>query len=91
MSLTAAPRKLWQNADPSWTNIDKFRRQVNLKRGLNLRDFGDLHAWSTNPQTAPDFWIDLFEYEQMKPGVQPTKALRHAVRIGVFFPRCETF
>ncbi|EXJ61493.1 acetoacetate-CoA ligase [Cladophialophora psammophila CBS 110553] len=78
MSNTSTPRILWQNADPSQTNMDKFRRQVNEKRGLALRNFADLHAWSTDPRTASDFWIDLFQYEQIKPGVQPTKAIRRA-------------
>ncbi|OAL22384.1 acetoacetate-CoA ligase [Fonsecaea nubica] len=75
MSKTLAPRKLWQHADPSQTNMDIFRRRVNASRGLNLRNFADLHAWSTDPRTAPDFWVELFQYEQIKPGIVPTKAM----------------
>lgn len=79
MADVVAPRKLWQNADPSQTNIDKFRRQVNSRRGLALKNYADLHAWSIDPRTASDFWADLFGFEELS---------KHALPIeGLVFPR----
>ncbi|OAG36009.1 hypothetical protein AYO21_09802 [Fonsecaea monophora] len=73
MAIVAAPRKLWQNADPTQTNMDKFRRQVNSKRRLALKDYAELHAWSIDPRTASDFWADLFEFEGLAKHALPIK------------------
>lgn len=75
MADVVAPRKLWQNADPSQTNIDKFRRQVNTRRQLALKNYADLHAWSIDPRTASDFWAELFEFEGLSRHAVPTKGL----------------
>ncbi|KIW77604.1 hypothetical protein Z517_10050 [Fonsecaea pedrosoi CBS 271.37] len=73
MANVAAPRKLWQNADPTQTNMDKFRRQINSKRRLALKDYAELHAWSIDPRTASDFWADIFEFEGLAKHALPIK------------------
>lgn len=52
---------------------------MNRKRRLNLRNYAELHSWSTDPQTAGDFWVDLFEFEQLKKGLNPTKSMADLV------------
>lgn len=79
MSKAITPRRLWQNADISQSNMDKFRRQVNTNRSLALENYSDLHAWSTNPRTASDFWVELFEFENLKDGFRPSKAMDQSV------------
>lgn len=71
---TKHPDVLWVHPHTEQTNMDKFRRWVNTKRKINLRNYEDLHAWSTSRVTAEDFWIDLFQYEGLKPGIIPTRA-----------------
>ncbi|KAJ9634875.1 hypothetical protein H2204_006109 [Knufia peltigerae] len=61
---TKHPDVLWVHPHTEQTNMDKFRRWVNTKRKINLRNYEDLHAWSTSRVTAEDFWIDLFQFLQ---------------------------
>lgn len=78
-SHTPAPKKIWSPKDVTKTNIDIFRRYVNSRRGLQLQNSRELQAWTTNPRTAPDWWLELFEFEKLKPGVTPTLSLHSAV------------
>lgn len=54
--------------------MEKFRCWINAKRKLDLKNYEGLHAWSSNRRTAEGFWIDLFEYEGLKPGATPARA-----------------
>ena len=65
---------LWCPPDASATNIDRFRRRINSRKGLDLKNYQDLHAWSTNPETAAEFWIELFTYQNLQAGVVPLRA-----------------
>lgn len=59
------PQVLWQPKDPENTPISTYRRHINSKFDLNLRNSQDLHKWSvSNPH---DFWIDLYSYTKIIP------------------------
>ncbi|KAL5320104.1 hypothetical protein ACEPPN_013166 [Leptodophora sp. 'Broadleaf-Isolate-01'] len=88
-SHTPAPKKIWSPKDVTKTNIDIFRRYVNSRRGLQLQNSRELQAWTTNPRTAPDWWLELFEFEKLKPGVTPTLSLHSAGR--PMFPTPQFF
>ncbi|KEF51079.1 acetoacetate-CoA ligase [Exophiala aquamarina CBS 119918] len=68
------PRTLWIPQNVGSTNLDRFRTTVNKKRALDLRDYRDVHSWSTQADTASDFWVELFEYQNLKPGATPKHA-----------------
>jgi hypothetical protein len=53
-------------SDPENKNVEKFRRAVNQKRGINLAGYQDLHAYSVHPDTFLDFWQDVWEYVGIK-------------------------
>jgi hypothetical protein len=65
---------LWQPHDVSKTNIDRFRRYVNQKHGLDLQTYNEIHAWSVNADTMDHFWRDALGFlevcnpEQLKLG-----------------------
>lgn len=81
MAKSVAPRLIWQNPSPSQSNMDKFRRRANAKRRLSMKDFKDLHAWSTDPGTAPDFWIDLYDFMGLTKDTIPKIAIVRQVRM----------
>ncbi|THZ80082.1 acetoacetate-CoA ligase [Aureobasidium pullulans] len=58
-SPSIMPRKLWEHPNPDATNMAQFIRDVNKKRGLNMKTFQDLHKFSIDQRT--DFWSDLFQ------------------------------
>lgn len=45
------------------TNDSKFRQFVNKKRSLDLKDYFELHAWSTTELN--DFWTDVWEFSDV--------------------------
>jgi acetoacetyl-CoA synthetase len=52
-------------------NLTRFTACVNARRGLSLRDFADLYAWSI---AAPaDFWVELAQFADVRAhwGTQP--------------------
>jgi acetoacetyl-CoA synthetase len=59
-------RPIYTPSYPNDKNVEKFRRQINKKRGLNLCDYRDLHAYSVHPDTFQDFWQDVWEYVNIK-------------------------
>jgi len=52
--------------NPEEKNVEKFRREINRKRGINLTDYHDLHAYSVHPDTIEDFWQDVWDYVDIK-------------------------
>lgn len=63
------PLLLWSPRDSAATNMAKFRHQVARKYPhVSIRDYHDLHFWSIHPNTAPDFWKELFQFEGLQPG-----------------------
>jgi hypothetical protein len=90
MSTSQAAERIWSPKDPSKTNLDKFRRHINQKRGLNLKNSVELHAWTTNSKTAQDWWIDLFEYEQLLPGHTPSCSIQSKVGMAQLMTAART-
>jgi acetoacetyl-CoA synthetase len=74
VSATTRGEPLWQPKNISSTNIDKFRRFVNYRRTLQLRDTRQLHAWSVAPETVDDFWLDVFAFLEIKSDKIPERA-----------------
>ena len=56
------------------SSLARFRDIVNKKYGLQLRTYHDLHAWSVDPSTAGDFWMELFDFLDMGASKPPTRA-----------------
>ncbi|KAH8093865.1 acetoacetate-CoA ligase [Cristinia sonorae] len=52
-------RIIWRPTQPQFTPVESFRRIINHKRGLQLKDFHDLHRYSVEDY---GFWEDLWDY-----------------------------
>ncbi|KAG0707114.1 hypothetical protein DFH29DRAFT_898504 [Suillus ampliporus] len=61
-------RLVWTPAYPSQAVCEKLRREINLKHGLNLKDYHDLHAYSVSNYT---FWLDLWQFMGILSSVPP--------------------
>ncbi|KAF9237547.1 acetoacetate-CoA ligase [Melanogaster broomeanus] len=59
---------LWTPQHPGHAVCEKLRREINMKRGLDLRDYNDLHAYSVSDYT---FWLDLWEFMGIIASVPP--------------------
>jgi acetoacetyl-CoA synthetase len=55
----ALPSKLWEHPDPKSTNAWKFMQNVNVKYGLDMKNWDDLHEWSVKSNSA--FWEEVFK------------------------------
>jgi hypothetical protein len=64
--MTSLDEPVYVPSDPETKNVEKFRRAVNQKRGINLAGYQDLHAYSVHPDTFLDFWQDVWEYVGIK-------------------------
>lgn len=60
------PRQLWRPRKGVDTQIDRFRRFINQRRRLNLRDYCQLHQYSIGDASAPQFWVDLIHFVDLK-------------------------
>lgn len=59
------PEQVWSPQNTENLPIEKYRRHVNQKFNLNLRNARELQRWSvTCPQ---EFWIDLYSWESLVP------------------------
>ncbi|KAF7557422.1 hypothetical protein G7Z17_g639 [Cylindrodendrum hubeiense] len=58
---------LWEPRKGDKTNISKFMKHINLKHGLRLRTYEDLHQWSVGDETFQDFWRDAYTWLQLAP------------------------
>ena len=71
------------------SNLTRFMRCVNARRGLALRDYAGLYAWSI--ESAADFWTELARFADVRAewGVGP--ALEHPERMpgARFFPQAR--
>ncbi|KIK69329.1 hypothetical protein GYMLUDRAFT_255855 [Collybiopsis luxurians FD-317 M1] len=61
-------RFLWENPQQKFTNVEVFRRMINRKRGLNLKDYHDLHKYSVENYS---FWEDAFQFFRIIYSVPP--------------------
>ncbi|KAL9093488.1 MAG: hypothetical protein Q9165_003883 [Trypethelium subeluteriae] len=64
------PNVVWRPPKSGISNIAAYRRHVNEKFGLDIRDTQALHQWTiANPH---DFWIDVYGYLQLVPALPPS-------------------
>ncbi|KAH6974321.1 acetoacetyl-synthase [Ilyonectria sp. MPI-CAGE-AT-0026] len=56
-----------------------------------LTTYQDLHAWSVDPKTAPDFWRELFIFENLKPGVVPEQVIQNSLEDAFLYPPPQFF
>lgn len=65
------PTPVWvPHLPPDQIPINQYRRHINNKFGLNLKDTQQLQKWSvTDPQA---FWVDLWSYVGVVPELPPS-------------------
>ncbi|KAH9839228.1 uncharacterized protein C8Q71DRAFT_503581 [Rhodofomes roseus] len=66
----AQSKLIWSPPRPSYTSLEVFRREVNRKHGLNLKDFHELHKYSVENY---EFWMDVWEFIGIISSVPPNK------------------
>ncbi|KJA27866.1 hypothetical protein HYPSUDRAFT_882039 [Hypholoma sublateritium FD-334 SS-4] len=66
----ANSKLLWTPGNIQMAASEVLRRQINRKRGLNLKDYHDLHKYSVEDYT---FWLDLWEFLGIVSSVPPSK------------------
>jgi len=78
-------RVIWRPSQPQFMPVEAFRRIVNHKRGLNLKNIHELHQYSVENY---GFWEDLWEYIGIVYSVPPEKILTDGrfKEIPVWFP-----
>jgi len=58
--LHKAKRKLWTDPDPESTRMAEFKRVVNQKYGLKLKNYDDLYKWSIDD--IGSFWGEVWDF-----------------------------
>ncbi|EXJ76281.1 acetoacetate-CoA ligase [Cladophialophora psammophila CBS 110553] len=71
MSELYSGRLVWTPQRRGSTQTDHFLSVVNQRHNLRIRNYSELHAYSVNPCTASDFWVDLFVFLKIKADVVP--------------------
>jgi len=58
--------ELWRPSETrvADANLTRFMRCVNARRGLRLRDYTELYAWSLS--SAPEFWTELARFADIR-------------------------
>ena len=58
--------ELWRPSETrvADANLTRFMRCVNARRGLRLRDYGELYAWSLS--AAPEFWSEFARFADIR-------------------------
>ncbi|KAJ3774088.1 acetoacetyl-CoA synthetase [Lentinula raphanica] len=76
---------LWQNPQPQHANVEIFRRMVNRKRGLNLKDYHDFHKYSIENYS---FWEDAWQHLRIIYSVPPQKVITEGTipNVPIWFP-----
>ncbi|KAF8893473.1 acetoacetyl-CoA synthetase [Infundibulicybe gibba] len=84
-SLFHQSRLLWTPKQPHQVSVEVFRRTINRKRGLNLKNYHDLHRYSVEDY---NFWIDLWEHLGIISAVPPRRVVQDGpmAEIPVWFP-----
>ncbi|KAF8444759.1 acetoacetate-CoA ligase [Boletus edulis BED1] len=59
---------LWTPSHPGHATCERLRREINMKRGLKLKDYNGLHAYSVSTYT---FWLDLWDFMGIIASVPP--------------------
>lgn len=66
MGEKSSPRVLWRPLPSSGKNLKDFMAKINKTCGTNIADCMSLWRWSTDPRTAPLFWLELVEFLGIK-------------------------
>ncbi|KAJ7311571.1 acetoacetyl-CoA synthetase [Mycena albidolilacea] len=76
---------IWKPVNASWTTVERLRRLINSKRGLDLKDYHDLHKYSVE---SYDFWLDLWEFLGVISSVPPKKVIEPGTtpEVPIWFP-----
>lgn len=74
------PRLLWRPLPSSGKNLKDLMAKINTRHGTNIADYMSLWRWSTAPQTAPLFWLQLVEFLGIKFDRSPERAFETKVR-----------
>ncbi|KAF5380266.1 hypothetical protein D9757_008210 [Collybiopsis confluens] len=84
-SYFEASQYLWENPQHKFTNVEVFRRMINRKRGLNLKDYHELHKYSV---TEYSFWEDAFQYFRIIYSVSPQAVISQGTipEVPIWFP-----
>ncbi|KAJ7879114.1 acetoacetyl-CoA synthetase [Mycena leptocephala] len=79
---------IWRHPNPSWTAVERLRRLINSKHGLNLQNYQDLHKYSVESYT---FWLDLWEFLGIISSVPPKKILEPGAipEVPIWFPEAR--
>ena len=78
--MAVSAKAVYVPSNPEEKNIERFRRAVNRRRGINLGDYCALHSYSVSPSTYLDFWQDVWEFvgikaSRLSPTVSPSQML----------------
>ncbi|KAH7876567.1 acetoacetyl-CoA synthetase [Lentinula edodes] len=78
-------RILWENPQPQFTNVEIFRRMVNRKRGLNLKDYHEFHKYSIENYS---FWEDAWQHLRIIYSVPPQNVITEGPipNVPIWFP-----
>jgi acetoacetyl-CoA synthetase len=52
--------KLWEHPSPQSTKMYEFMQMLNKKKGLQLKTYDELHAWSIDNIAA--FWEEVWQF-----------------------------
>ncbi|KAJ3749562.1 acetoacetyl-CoA synthetase [Lentinula detonsa] len=76
---------LWENPQPQFTNVEIFRRMVNRKRGLNLKDYHEFHRYSIENYS---FWEDAWQHLRIIYSVPPQSVITEGSipNVPIWFP-----
>lgn len=55
---------LWKHKDPTSTRIFQFKNQLEVKYGVKLHDYEDLHSWSISH--INQFWEEVWYFTGVK-------------------------
>ena len=56
--------KLWEHPDPQSTKMYEFMQYLNVKHGLALKNYDDMHTWSI--ENIPMFWEEVWKHLRVK-------------------------
>lgn len=80
MKEKSLPRVLWRPLPSSGKNLKHFMAKINKTYGTDFADYMSLWRWSTAPQTAPLFWLELVEFLGIKFDRAPERTFETKVR-----------
>ena len=72
---------LWKPAQEQIekTQLESFRKQVNMRFNIDIKDYADLHKWSIN--NIEDFWKSIWGYLSPLCSVEPSTIINNKDKI----------